>query len=394
MKVYLLNPSENPLTSNLISRTFTYGLKNFVPKYSNLTESLHSLGLLGAIITPYPFDFLHHFERISQFREFYIKKWASKYPNANIVHLDRNTPSTFLQTDILLLTSKCVKYEYISEVCTRFPGKVMIVLDDHIHVYKSEISTLYRNLTGKVQFLRPLGAGATEILFPELSIPIQQSGYLPPIGIPQRITKHISASKRNGKVLSVGSITLQDIKNDFDLSLYKRYNISCPHPDRLWLYNNFNVINCLDSISYIDDQRSFANNNFIENLTLKLTSRIGKMLYYSRKLNDLFKWYTYVICPSNFYGVIPQLIYEAMSHGAIIIGNTSLEYRSLGFVDQESYLSIPTQISASNIDSYVSRLNSNPPLLDSIQANSLRLIKKLQPNSQFTLDLVRNAFTQ
>lgn len=79
--------------------------------------------------------------------------------------------------------------------------------------------------------------------------------------------------------------------------------------------------------------------------------------YYSRNIIKDFNDSNFFFCPPDIFSIIPELGFQAMRHGCILIGDDSNAYLESGFIDGVNYISIGKAWNNHSIRFVIDRVN-------------------------------------
>lgn len=117
--------------------------------------------------------------------------------------------------------------------------------------------------------------------------------------------------------------------------------------------------------------------------------------YYSVNLPREFKNHLFFICPEDIFEVVPQIGFQAMRSGMILIGSSTKAYESLGFSDCVNYLSVGETWSLASLEKVLGKikelditaieamLNCSQILLAEIESAAIETLEGLCKKQEF-----------
>lgn len=209
------------------------------------------------------------------------------------------------------------------------------------------------------------------------------------------------ARKVNSEIILAGAIYIHQW---YDYKMQgswwqTRFSVNDYYPHRKILfdyYKRFNGCNNYSRIVFRDDGLYRYINKFCAVFKHDLWAR-KREAYYRLNLLDGFANASFFWGVSDIFGVFPQICFQAMKAGCIIIGTNSVTFESLGFIDGFNYISIGSDVTIENIDKCIDRVkgfsndeirmlaSQSSRLLNRIELDCINRIEALFDNSYIEL---------
>lgn len=109
--------------------------------------------------------------------------------------------------------------------------------------------------------------------------------------------------------------------------------------------------------------------------------------YYSINLPREFANHFFFICPEDIFEVVPQIGFQAMRSGMLLIGSSSKAYQSLGFSDGVNYLSVGHTWSLESVEMVIKKAKAlEPSRIELMLEHSQLLLSQIETAATVTLD--------
>jgi hypothetical protein len=313
----------------------------------------------------------------SKYRGF-IEFINANYTLRNIKYLNQSIAADNLKIDdcfkILLLDPRFnVDYENIKILLQQF-DKIYLVCN-HFFVSTVSIRKIVRCHFNKIIFILENEASST-LVSEYYGVKINLNNKIVFIPIIDREEdskkfKKISEIDRSVKnianVLHVGAIFIHRKTDNWWQKKFLTYQY---YPDRfnvsLWA-DELEINNCSKIIFRDDNFYRFINS--VYRFVGKDYWISNHNSYYSIDLLSEYSSSSFIIAVNDIFSVIPQIIFQSMKSGLILIGTNSESFFSLGFVDGYNYISVGDEFSFYSLKSALDRIN----LLSFNDVNNIRL---------------------
>jgi hypothetical protein len=302
----------------------------------------------------------------------------SNYKIQNIENINQAIDQDIFQLDdavkILLLDSRFnIDYENIKILLLKF-DKIFLMCN-HFFVSSLSIRTIVEYNFDKIVFVLENEASST-LVSEYYGVKINLDNkiiFIPIVDCKDDNKKFekISTIERSEtiirNVLHVGSIFIHR-KND---NWWQKKFTTCQYyPDRLsvsLMADELEINNC-SRIIFRDD-KFYRIINYFYNCFGKDYWISNSNSYYSIDLLNEYSSSSFVIAVNDIFSVIPQIIFQSMKSGLILIGTNSEAFVSLGFVDGFNYISVGDKFSFHSLRGALDRIK----LLSINDINNLRL---------------------
>lgn len=109
--------------------------------------------------------------------------------------------------------------------------------------------------------------------------------------------------------------------------------------------------------------------------------------YYSVNLPREFANHLFFICPEDIFEVVPQIGFQAMRSGMLLIGSSSKAYQTLGFSDGLNYLSVGHSWSLESVELVIEKAKAlKPSKIQLMLENSQLLLSQIEIAAAVTLN--------
>lgn len=194
-----------------------------------------------------------------------------------------------------------------------------------------------------------------------------------------RIYKETENASRSNTIFSAGAIVL----HRFDPLCWwqGKYKVNDYFPARKIIHDYSKNFKKIKSYSVIlDDNLSPSLMRRLIRFVLNMAGlrKIKSFIYYKKNLRAAAIENQFFLAPPDIFGVIPQMAFEVMSTGVILIGDSTDSFKTLGFEDGCNYLSIGSDWTEENLDRIVRRTATLTELQRSeLSARSIDLYNKI-----------------
>jgi hypothetical protein len=133
----------------------------------------------------------------------------------------------------------------------------------------------------------------------------------------------------------------------------KKFGVLEYYPARTLIHDNAAKLEITNLSKVVEDnsRRDKWGNNIKRRLEIILGIQKRRYnAYYSVNLPREFANHLFFICPEDIFEVVPQIGFQAMRSGMVLIGSSSAAYQSLGFSEGVNYLSVGHKWSLESVE--------------------------------------------
>jgi len=189
--------------------------------------------------------------------------------------------------------------------------------------------------------------------------------------------------KINNDIMIAGAIYVHQWYKDNYLGFWwqNKFNVNDYFPNRKLLYDysiRFKAFNNYSRIIFRNDGIFWYLNKISSFFKFDFWFK-EKVNYYNLNLNDGLINSSFFWGVNDIFGVLPQICFQAMKAGCVIVGTNSSTFKSLGFIDGINYISIGSDFSIDNIEKSINRINQlHENEIRTLSRNSSMLVEKIE----------------
>jgi hypothetical protein len=189
--------------------------------------------------------------------------------------------------------------------------------------------------------------------------------------------------KINNNIMLGGAIYIHQWYNPKSQGFWwqDKFKVNDYFPNRKLIYDysiQFKVFNNYSRIIFQNDGFFRYMNIFFTIMKYDFWAK-RKSNYYKLNLYDGFSSSSFFWGINDIFGVLPQICFQAMRAGCIIVGTNSITFKSLGFIDGLNYISIGSNFSIDNIEKSINRIYQLSSYeIRTLSINSSKLLEKIE----------------
>lgn len=303
---------------------------------------------------------------------FFTKRQLKNWEKLNEIKI--NKPMIFWREvsfeDTIVLNAKDLKYKNISKFLKKTKAKKLLLLTNHFCHHPDMGKEVLSNFKGDIELLSEL---------PVRSKPIYKD-YLPNFNS-ESITGYTIADRflyqkkffeRKKRAIVMGSYSLHRKRNRIEESYFKKNKLNGSQHYRYMIDKNIAPYSKrIDNFISERSRSSNSKNDFIKKVKQ----------YYDFDLNEKLNSYMLSICPPDSYNLLPQLMFEAMACGTIVITNTDRTLEEINIYEGQHYIGFDFKNNLNQLDRFVEDLlNNDLERLKTIHNNALKLSENFRVN--------------
>jgi len=363
-----LNPHKNHLYGKVRQR-INSGESN-VPKLNYFLQAFLKINNSKYLIDKqrfpeYRFNLLELFYLI-----FFSRRQLKQWEKLNDIKINKSMISwrEVSYEDTIVLNAKDLKYKNISKFLKKTKAKKILLLTNHFCHHPDLGKDVLSNFKGEIELLSELPVRSKPIYKDYL--PNKNSEIIMGYTIADRFFYKKKFFERKKKAIVIGSYSLNRKRNQIEQS-----------------YFNNNKLNGSQHYRYMIDKNIRSKSKVIDNFTSERSrSNVSKKdfitkvsRYYSTDLNEKLNSYMLLICPPDSYDVLPQLMFEAMACGTVVITNIDPTLEELNIYEGQHYVGFDFKNNINQLEKFVEDLlNNEAEKLKTIHDNVIKLSKNFR----------------
>lgn len=270
--------------------------------------------------------------------------------------------------DIIILNAKDLKYKNISQSLRYTKAKKILFLTNHFCHHPDLGKGVLSNFKGEIELLSELPVRSKPVFKDYL--PNKNRETIMGYAISDRFFLKKNFLDRKKKALVIGSYSLGRKRNQIVNLYFKKNKLTGAQHYRYMIDKNV-------------APNSKVVDNFISERSRDISSRknfIKKVNnYYNFNLNDRLNSYKLFICPPDSFDIKPQLMFEAMACGSVVITNTDRTLEELNIYEGQHYVGFDFRNNLNQLNKFVENLLENEiEKLETIHINALKLSKNFR----------------
>lgn len=169
----------------------------------------------------------------------------------------------------------------------------------------------------------------------------------------------------------------------------KKFGVLEYYPARTLIHTNAQELDITNLSKVVEDnsRRDQLGNKIRRRLEIILGIQKKRYdAYYSIDLPREFARHLFFMCPEDIFEVVPQIGFQAMRSGMILIGSSAEAYETLGFTDGVNYLSVGDSWSLASLEKVIEKTKTlELHEIESMFEGSQLLLRKIQASASSTL---------
>lgn len=208
----------------------------------------------------------------------------------------------------------------------------------------------------------------------------------------ERFSLHLNKPEQNRrnsdrKVLHAGVIMYHRPRGRW---WQKKFGVLEYYPARTLIHDNAAKLEITNLSKVVEDNS--RRDQWVHKIKRRLEIILGIQkqrynAYYSVNLPKEFANHLFFICPEDIFEVVPQIGFQAMRSGMLLIGSSSKAYQSLGFSDGVNYLSVGHTWSLESVEMVIKKAKAlEPPRIELMLERSQLLLSQIETDATVTFN--------
>ena len=363
----LLNPHKNHLYGNVKQR-IDQGLKNisklnfFLKTFIMVSNTRYLIDRQFFPETPKSLKF---FFKSIFFQNYLLKEWQIMNGIKNqksIITWDKLT-----KNDTIILNAKDLRYKNIGKRLEKTSVNKLILLSNHYGTHPSAEYEALSKFKGKINLISEVSMRERPLIKDYL--PMIESEYTFGYCINEKFKCDKIFSNRKERAIAVGTINLDLPKNNESLRKYLVDNdLDNNHHYRTKLYNYSKNSKLIDTLFNVRHKHQIS----------KKKNEILTKNYHTYDLNELYNSYKLAIILPDSLKTVPQLIFEALGSGTVVVTMYDKGLEQLGILKDVHYVAYDFNQKLDNFDIFLKNLLKKKNYLQKIHEEALKISKNFR----------------